>query len=257
MNGAIACVSSVALLQYGINLRMIIILMIIMMGAQLMRCIPSSWQKSFVENYSTYALNMLNFDIEGREYLKFWSKPKIVIFNHLNYLDAMMVAHVLRGKSLFSIGKHDIMERLPIKLLAFNRIMMHHDILFVKKNDLDSIEEVLEQAIKRLEEKSLMICPEGTRNKNSPDLLPFEDGAFLLSTITEAEIICITHDMRSFVKQNTSQVKMIVSKPISPIGKTIDELKNQCHEIMSHNYRQLHAMYNPSFESFKFLPNAM
>ena len=89
----------------------------------------------------------------------------------------------------------------------------------------------------------MCIYPEGTRNRTGQPLKEFYDGAFKLATATGKEIIpCVIIGTRKAMPINRSfyllpmRLKMHFLAPISSVGKTLEELKQQTFSVMWDDY---------------------
>jgi 1-acyl-sn-glycerol-3-phosphate acyltransferase len=93
--------------------------------------------------------------------------------------------------------------------------------------------------------KGLHMCiyPEGTRNKTNQPLQPFHNGAFRLSIDTDKSILpAVIFYTAKVLPVNKPfffwpvKVRMEFLEPISPKGKTVEQLKQETFEKMKEYY---------------------
>lgn len=89
----------------------------------------------------------------------------------------------------------------------------------------------------------MCIYPEGTRNKTTQPLTRFQDGAFKLAVDTGKSIIpAVIFNTNKVMPRNKiffiwpRPVEMHFLAPLSPVNKTVDQLKQEAFEIMKDYY---------------------
>jgi 1-acyl-sn-glycerol-3-phosphate acyltransferase len=106
-----------------------------------------------------------------------------------------------------------------------------------RRRSYDAMRKVLAMGI------HMCIYPEGTRNRGKEPLKSFYDGAFKLSVDSGNSIIptIITGTKKAmpatipfFLLPQRLSINFLA--PVSPYGKSVDELKNEVYNIMHHAY---------------------
>ena len=118
-------------------------------------------------------------------------KDTAVLFigNHRSYFDIVLTYARCRGLTGYVAKK----EMLKIPLLS--RWMKFLHCLFLDRSDVrEGLKTILSAIDKVKSGISIMIFPEGTRNKNESelDLLPFHEGSFKIATKSECPIIPVS-----------------------------------------------------------------
>jgi len=110
-------------------------------------------------------------------------KPLIFIFNHISYLDALIILKAIRNQHIRGLGKYEI-AKIPIFGLIYSSA-----VILVKRSDkADRARSVadLKQAIS--DNISIILAPEGTFNETNKPLIDFFDGAFRIAIETKTPI---------------------------------------------------------------------
>lgn len=152
----------------------------------------------------------------------------LFIGNHRSYYDIVLTYARCRSLTGYVAKK----EMLKIPLLS--RWMKFLHCLFLDRSDIrEGLKTILEAIEKIKSGISIMIFPEGTRNKNESetDLLPFHEGSFKIATKTGCPIIPISinhssaifEDHLPFIKR--TQVIIEYGKPIYPKELSREEQK--------------------------------
>ena len=167
-----------------------------------------------------------------------FKKTYVVIANHNNLMDLLGSAYGNRISAKPLVKKE--LGDIPIlgQLFQLSSIM-------VNRSSKDSRKEVLQQMKEELLMGiSIMIFPEGTRNRTPNPLKNFYDGAFELSIYSGFPILPIVfNNVRKIAAPDTLLIKPGVIEvcylpPIYPEGYTMDNLeayKEKCFRIME-NY---------------------
>lgn len=111
-------------------------------------------------------------------------EDKFIIFsNHLSFLDIPAIVLSFPGKSIKFLAKEAV-ARYP--LIGWGIKIQRHPIV-KKKTEFSCIR----YAINLIEKNNTCICifPEGTRNKDPRNLLPFKDGTSFIFTTTRNTIV--------------------------------------------------------------------
>ena len=107
----------------------------------------------------------------------------IFIFNHISYLDALIILKAIRNQHIRGLGKYEI-AKIPIFGLIYSSA-----VILVKRSDkADRARSVadLKQAIS--DNISIILAPEGTFNETNKPLINFYDGAFRIAIETKTPI---------------------------------------------------------------------
>ncbi len=112
-----------------------------------------------------------------------YNKPVIFVFNHISYLDAIVILKAIRKQHFRGLGKFEI-GKIPL----FGFIYSSAVIMVNRKDPADRARSVsdLKQAIK--DNISIILAPEGTFNETSKPLINFYDGAFRIAIETKTSI---------------------------------------------------------------------
>ncbi len=112
-----------------------------------------------------------------------FSKPAILVFNHISYMDIPVLMCAFRRQRIRVLGKAE-MSRVPIfgfiyrnAVVTVDRSDMRH-----RARSVSVLKQVLRKNI------SIVIAPEGTFNMGSRPLKDFYDGAFRIAIDTQTPI---------------------------------------------------------------------
>ncbi len=172
----------------------------------------------------------------GKNYFE-KGKNYVVTSNHNSFLDVPVTSPFIPGTNK-TIGKSDFMK-IPI----FNLYYERGSVLVDRKSDLSRRKsyELMKGVIAR--GWHMCIYPEGTRNKTKEPLQEFKDGAFRLAIDTDTSIMpCILFNTAKALPLKPSfcyfptKLQMHFLPPISPVGETVETLKNKVFEVMKAYY---------------------
>ena len=165
------------------------------------------------------------------------TKPVIFVFNHISYMDAMVILKAVRNQSIRGLGKAEIAK---IPLLGF---MYKNAVIMVKREDAeDRARSVADLKAAINDNISIILAPEGTFNMTTQPLTRFYDGAFRIAIQTQTPIKPLlfldTFDRLNYnslfsVKPGKSRV--VYLDEISVEGYTIDDvavLRQKVYDIM-------------------------
>lgn len=111
----------------------------------------------------------------------------MIVSNHLSAVDHMGLVSLLKGYDLIGISKKE-----NENMFSFGGWIKRAGYLPIDQHDMVSGTEVIQMAGQYLKRDmcSVMIAPEGTRNKTYPDplLLPFHPGSFQMAYDSHAPI---------------------------------------------------------------------
>jgi putative phosphoserine phosphatase/1-acylglycerol-3-phosphate O-acyltransferase len=131
------------------------------------------------------ALIGLNLVVRGEEHL--WSsRPAVFVFNHQSKADVVIIARLLR-RDIAGVGKKEI-KKMPLIGMTLELA----GTVFIDRENASSAIEAMQPLVDamRIEGKSVVIAPEGTRTI-SPRLAPFKKGAFHLAIQAGVPIVPI------------------------------------------------------------------
>jgi 1-acyl-sn-glycerol-3-phosphate acyltransferase len=169
----------------------------------------------------------------------FNGKTYIVVCNHNSLLDPPLSSPGIPEANK-TIAKIE-MAKIPL----FGLIYKRGSVLVDRKNDESRKQSYAD--MKKVLEMGLHMCiyPEGTRNKTTEPLQRFHDGAFRLAVDTNTPVIpsLLFHTKKVMPSNKTfyfwpHPVEMHFLPPVSPAGKSIQELKEEVFEIMKTYYLQ-------------------
>ena len=174
--------------------------------------------------------------IKGKENYK-KGEVYIITCNHNSFLDPPLSSPFIQGPNK-TIAKSDF-NKIPL----FNWYYQKGGLLVDRKNE-ESRRRSYEE-MKLVLKKGIHMCiyPEGTRNRTKEPLKPFYSGAFRLAAETGHSIMpAILFNTKNvlppgkFLYGWPGKVEIHFLEPISPFGKTVEELKAQVFSEMSDYY---------------------
>lgn len=156
----------------------------------------------------------------------------IFVANHFSYLDVAVGMKVVRNYFSY-MGKSSV-KKVP--LLGYMFAKLH---IQVDRSDKNSRTRSFKRSMRALEEgRSLFIMPEGGILSETIPVMkqPFKDGAFVLAVESKTPIVPVTFVNLyrimpgSFIFWDFPRV--IIHEPVSPEGKSTDELKQEIYTII-------------------------
>lgn len=175
--------------------------------------------------------------INGREHFK-KDVAYIVTCNHNSMLDIPLTSPYIPG------GNKTIAKNTFKKVPIFGFFYMRGGILIDRKNEASRKSSFIR--MKNVLAKGIHMCiyPEGTRNRTPEPLKKFHDGAFRLAIETGHDIIpaVLFNTAKALPVTKTfyflpTRLKMDFLPPISPKGKTVDELREEVFGVMAQHYK--------------------
>lgn len=181
------------------------------------------------------ALSLILVKVEGKEKLD-PQESYVIISNHNAFLDILINAVSFPGIYKYLSKKENI--RIPL----FG-ILVRKFCILLDRRKIRSRKESFENMQKAMEEGySILIYPEGSRNKTDQLLTNFYDGAFRLAIETGKPLAIQTilnskslSSPKSYLALRPGIAKVIWENPISTKGLSLEEvplLKKQAFEIM-------------------------
>lgn len=131
--------------------------------------------------------------------------PMVIIANHASYLDIILFCSILPKHPFLFLGKSEILD-YPLLKTFFKDL----NIPVYRNNKLKSAKSFVEAKNRLAENWSLVIFPEGEiPDENTPQMVPFKEGAFKLAKAGKAAILPLTF-------QNNYK---LFSDPNKPLGR--------------------------------------
>lgn len=154
----------------------------------------------------------------------------IMVANHSSQLDIIVPYALLRNHFAFLAKKE--LEKLPLFNINFKGMNVTVD----RKSMVSGIESLSACANKLDQKINLLIFPEGTKNKNAPQLAPFKNGPFKLAVHKNVPIVPIlfVHNYQRFPADFKKGIaspgisKLVILPPINaPLNSenSVEELK--------------------------------
>ena len=161
--------------------------------------------------------------------------PCVFVMNHRSNFDPMLLADKYKKRKILMISKPENFK----KPIAGGVIHKAGYMAIDREDDREALKTVL-KAINYLKQGySIGVYPEGTRNKDSLDLLPFRHGSFKIGTKAGVPIVvtCI-HETQNISKNfplKRTHVYLDILETISPEdykGKSTAEISDYAAKIM-------------------------
>lgn len=167
-------------------------------------------------------LTKAKIEVTGQEHIP---QDTAVVFvgNHQGYLDIpVMLGYV--NKSMAFIAKSEI-----LKIPVLSKAMKLMQCTFLVRTDMRQSVKAMRAAVETIKKGySMVIFPEGTRNKGGP-VKEFKAGSFKLALKSGVPIIPVTIDgtwklYEEKKKVQTGKVKVTVHPPIATVGLSKEEI---------------------------------
>lgn len=157
----------------------------------------------------------------------------IFVCNHRSQLDIPLFARACRNTFRF-LSKIEV-ARIPVLGYVVKKLYITVD-RKSKEDRIKSIEKMSDSLIR--EHISVVLFPEGTRNRTEAPLLDFKDGAFRLAIDTQLPIAVLTilnsgefAPANKFLQLRPGTLKARWSKPIETKGMSLDDLPKLKEEV--------------------------
>ena len=126
-------------------------------------------------------------------------KHALYVSNHISGFDAMVALRYIKSRPLSVVTKIEYLNR-PITGHLFHQAGFIH----IDRSDDFQAAKALVKGIEymRHNEASVYICPEGTRNHNTDDLLPYHGGSFKMAYKTKKPIVVLAIKNTEKIKKN-------------------------------------------------------
>ena len=200
----------------------------------------------FFTVFSGFARRLLNIEVKlqglNKEEVEKY-QPCVFVANQQSALE-MLLLPTLGYKNFVAVGKIEILK-IPI----FGWLCWLTGHILLKRGELESL-NVMTRLVTEIHDKnkSIGICPEGTRNSEWGSFLPFKKGAFLLAIEAQVPVVPIVFSsMEKVFEPNTRKVRggIIHIRTLPPIvttamtAKDIDNLSKQVRNEMLGAYYEM------------------
>lgn len=186
---------------------------------------------NFIYNTTRFAADILFF-LWGMPHKNIFESPHdptkavIFVFNHISYLDALVIIKSVRNQHFRGLGKFEA-SKLPV--LGF---IYKNAVITVKRSDAaDRARSLvdLKQAISK--NISIALAPEGTFNETNQPLIRFYDGAFKIAIETQTPIKPILFldtynrmNYKDYFPLTPGVSRTVFLEEVSVIGLSMDDL---------------------------------
>jgi 1-acyl-sn-glycerol-3-phosphate acyltransferase len=188
------------------------------------------WMKFF------FVLSGVKRIFKGKEHFR-KGENYIVICNHNSFMDVPLSSPGIPGANK-TIAKIE-MSRIPLfgTIYKTGSVLVDRKSEQSRKSSYNRMKAVLEMGL------HMCIYPEGTRNKSGQPLQRFHDGAFRLAVDTGKQVVpaVIFYTAKVLPPKKTfffwpHRVEMHFLAPISPAGRSVDQIKQEAFEVMKNYY---------------------
>lgn len=176
--------------------------------------------------------------VKGKEHFKA-GETYIVNFNHNSFMDVPLSCPYIPGANK-TIAKKSF-TKVPLFgfYYAKGAVLVDRKSESSRRKSYEEMKSVLDRGM------HMSIYPEGTRNRTDQPLKSFYDGSFKLAVETGRSIIPgIIFNTKKALPTHLSfyflptQLHMHFLEPVSPVGKKVDELKQEVFSIMWKYYTE-------------------
>ncbi len=172
-----------------------------------------------------YTCYFIRTDIKGMELIK-PEQPYVFVCNHRSQLDIPLFAIACRNTFRF-LSKIEV-TRLPLIGYVVKRLYITVD----RKSKEDRAKSYIKMQDSLLKEKiSVVLFPEGTRNRTTQPLIDFKDGAFRLAIDTKLPVAVLTilnsggfSPPNKFMQLKPGTLKAVWTEPVPTENMTSDDV---------------------------------
>ncbi|GAA4330615.1 lysophospholipid acyltransferase family protein [Flaviaesturariibacter amylovorans] len=193
--------------------------------------------QSLIQGWMTvfFVLTGVRRSFRGREHFR-KGENYVVVCNHRSYLDPPLSSPGIPTANK-TIAKAE-MAKIPLFGIVYRRgsVLVNRKSEESRKASYGKMKDVLVR-----HGFHMCIYPEGTRNRGSETLMKFHDGAFKLAVETGRSVIpALLFHSEKVMPPNEGfyfwphRVAMHFLPPVSPAGKTVAELREEVHALMTH-----------------------
>ncbi len=180
--------------------------------------------------------------VKGKELID-PNQEYVFVCNHRSQLDIPLFARACKNTFRF-LSKIEV-ARIPVLGYVVKKLYITVD-RSSKEDRVKSIQRMEDSLLK--EKISVVLFPEGTRNRTDAPLIDFKDGAFRLAIETQLPMAVLTimnsgdfSPANKFMQLEPGTIRAEWSKPIPTKGMTLDDipkLKAEVRSILSHKLRE-------------------
>ena len=189
-----------------------------------------------------FACFFIRLDIKGRELIN-PKQPYVFVCNHRSQLDIPLFARACVNTFRF-LSKEEV-TKIPLIGYVVKRLYITVD----RKSKEDRAKSIVKMQDSLLKEKiSVVLFPEGTRNRTSEPLIDFKDGAFRLAIDTKLPIAVLTilnsgsfSPANKFMQLKPGTLKAVWTEPIATDMMTSDDVPRLKEQIRQRILRVLDA----------------
>ena len=159
---------------------------------------PSAFYNWLFLSYNAFLIRMFRVKlvVENGEIVP--KEPSVFIMNHRSNLDPMLLVNKYKKRKLMLVSKPQNFK-VPIAGPAIHKVGF---LAIDRENDREALKTILKAIDYVSKGYSIGIYPEGTRNKDGLDLLPFRAGAFKIATKAKAPIVVTAIHGTERIKKN-------------------------------------------------------
>jgi 1-acyl-sn-glycerol-3-phosphate acyltransferase len=161
----------------------------------------------------------------------------LFVYNHRSNFDSQIVPRLFKKHKILLISKPENIK-IPI---AGKCIHAAGFLPIDRDNDRKAIETILKAANNIKKGHSIHICPEGTRNKDGVDLLPFKNGGFKAAQRAKAPIALIAINGTEKIHKNFPFKRTVVHFDIVDVLSAEQALAMSTQEIGDHAMQVIQA----------------
>ena len=161
----------------------------------------------------------------------------LLVSNHRSKFDPQIVGRVFKKFKFLAITKPE-----NVKIPVAGKCIHAAGFLPIdRNNDRKAIETILKAANNIQKGHSIHICPEGTRNKDGLDLLPFKNGGFKAAQRAKAPIALIAINGTEKIHKNFPFKRTVVHFDIVDVLSVEQVLAMSTQEIGDHAMKVIQA----------------
>ncbi|KAM3966640.1 1-acyl-sn-glycerol-3-phosphate acyltransferase beta-like [Aphomia sociella] len=169
----------------------------------------------------------------------------IIVSNHQSSIDILGLFQLWsKAKNMTVIAKKEIFYVWPFGLAAYLA-----GVVFINRSKAKDAYKTLKitSDVMVKQKTKIWVFPEGTRNKDYSNMLPFKKGAFTMAVAAQVPIIPVVFSPYYFInrKKHIFNKGHIICKFLDPVpteGLTMDDIPaliDSIHKIMTATYRDL------------------
>ena len=181
-------------------------------------------------------------EAEGTEYIESYDGGYILASNHQSALDTHCIARIWPHRAIIMMKK----SLMYVPFFGWAAYLSGHEFIERSSGGSNSVRDHMNQINERIKTEKLrvVVFPEGTRNRDSDQMLPFKKGGFHMAQQSQSPIVpvCISNVRNIYSKKNwlflRGTLKVRVLAPIPTVGLTADDvsvLAERVRKLMQEN----------------------